>query len=216
MEIVSIYLGMPIGFNKYEDMNRGQEVLASMTEDAKNIGRSKLKLAQKMQALKAFVFPRIHYGMMCADLSRGHLDRWDSQLRSLVSEWFRIKNILVELFQMSWRDGGFFFPWLRDRQNTLVTRTVVDMLTSPNDVTRKLMRQFESEQAANCGIEWRERGPDHDSKGFLNWRPTTEQQIWRPGTQTQSIFPQAFQAHQEDGISFLADAGQQFLTLPIA
>jgi hypothetical protein len=44
MEIVSIYLGIPIGFNKQENMKHGEEVLASMMEDVKNIGRSRLKL----------------------------------------------------------------------------------------------------------------------------------------------------------------------------
>jgi hypothetical protein len=83
--------------------------------------------------------------MICADLSRTQLDRWDSQIRALVGEWFGIRDIPVELLEMSWREGGFSFPSLRDRQNTLVSRTVLDMLTSPDEVTRKLMRQFERE-----------------------------------------------------------------------
>jgi hypothetical protein len=64
MEIVSIYLGMPIGFNKFENKKHGEEVLASMMEDVRNIGRSRLKIVQKMHALKTFVFPRIDYRMM--------------------------------------------------------------------------------------------------------------------------------------------------------
>jgi hypothetical protein len=151
MEIVSIYQGMPIGFNKQENTKHGQEVLASMMEDVKNIGRSRLKLVHKMHALNTFVFPRIDYRMKCAGLTETHLDAWDSQLRGIVSEWFSIKNIRVEIFQMSWRDGGFSFPSIRERQNTLVMRTILNMLTSPDDVTRKLMRQFEIEQARNCG-----------------------------------------------------------------
>jgi hypothetical protein len=122
MEIVSICLGMPIRFNKYENTKYGQAVLASMMENAKNIGKSELKIVQKMHAPKTFVFPRIDYRMTCADLTRTHLDRWDSQLRALVGEWFGIRKIRVELFQMSWRDGGFSFPSLRDKQNTLVIR----------------------------------------------------------------------------------------------
>jgi hypothetical protein len=102
-----------------------------------------------MHALKTFVFPRIDYRMMCADLTKTHLEIWDSKLRGIVSEWFRIRNIPVEIFQMSWRDGVFSFPSLRERQNTLVMRTVLDMHTSPDDITRKLMRQFEIEQARN-------------------------------------------------------------------
>jgi hypothetical protein len=44
---------------------------------------------------------------MCADLSKSHLEQWDSQIRSLVGEWFGIENIPVGLFQMSWSDEGF-------------------------------------------------------------------------------------------------------------
>jgi hypothetical protein len=110
MEIVSIYLGMPIGFNQFENKKHGQEVLASMMEDVRNIGRSRLKIVQKMHALKTFVFPRIDYRMMCADLDKSHIDKWDSHLRGIVSEWFKVKNIPTEIFQMSWRDGGLFIP----------------------------------------------------------------------------------------------------------
>jgi hypothetical protein len=38
-----------------------------------------------------------------------------------------------------------------------VIRTVLGMMTSPDEITRKLMRQFEKKQAENCGIEWREQ-----------------------------------------------------------
>jgi hypothetical protein len=86
MEMVSVYLGMPIGFNRYENSKHGQEVLASTLEDARIIGRSKLRITQKMHALKMFVFLRIDYRMMCADLSRTHLDKWDTNIRGMVGE----------------------------------------------------------------------------------------------------------------------------------
>jgi hypothetical protein len=70
-----VYLGMPIGFSRYEKSKHTQEVFASMFKDARQIGRSKLRITQKMHALKMFVFPRIDYRMMCADLSRIHLGR---------------------------------------------------------------------------------------------------------------------------------------------
>jgi hypothetical protein len=215
MEIVAIYLGMRIGFNNYENTKHGQAVLASMMEDANNIGKSKLRIVQKMHALKTFVFPRIDSRMICADLTRTHLDHWDSQIRALVGEWSGIRNIQVEHFRMSWRDGGFLFHSLRDRQNTLVIRTALEMLTSPDEITRNLMKQFETEQAANCGIEWKEREPCQ-TDGFLNWAPTFDQQKLNPGKPTKSIFPRAFQAHQEDDVSCWVEKAQQFLTHLIA
>jgi hypothetical protein len=57
---------------------------------------------------------------------------------------------------------------------------------------------------------------DHSNRGFLNWNPTTDQQQWRAGTSTQSIFSRAFQAHQEDDISLWVEKGQMQLTHPIA
>jgi hypothetical protein len=131
MEMVSIYLGMLIGFSRYENPKHGQEVLENMLEDARIIGRSKLRITQEMYALKMFVFPRIDYRMMCADLGRSHLDRWDTNIRGIVGEWFGIHGIPKELFQMPCRDGGFSFPSLRDRQNTLVIRTILAMMSSP-------------------------------------------------------------------------------------
>jgi hypothetical protein len=53
-----------------------------------------------------------------------------------------MKNIPLKLFQMSWMDGGFSFQSLRDRRNPLVIRTVLDMTTSLEEITRRSMRQF--------------------------------------------------------------------------
>jgi hypothetical protein len=87
MEMVSIYLGTPIRFNRYENSRHKQEVLTSILEDTRQIGRSKLRITQKTHALKMFVFPRIDYRMMCADLSRTHLERWNAQIRGMVGDW---------------------------------------------------------------------------------------------------------------------------------
>jgi hypothetical protein len=70
MEMASIYLRMPIEFNRCENSKHRQEVLSSMLEHARQIGRSKLHITQKTHALKMFVFPRIDYRMTCDDLSR--------------------------------------------------------------------------------------------------------------------------------------------------
>jgi hypothetical protein len=130
----------------------------------------------------------------------------------MVGEWFGIQNIPVELFQMSWGDGGFSFPSLRDRKNTLVIRTVLSMLTSLDEVTRKLMKQFEKEQARNCDTDHKEHEA-HYTAGFLNCNPSLEQMDINPDVRTQSIFPRAFKAHQEDRVSFWVHNGEQFLLL---
>jgi hypothetical protein len=60
---------MSIGFNRNSNTKHGQEVLASMTEDALIIETPQLCITQKMHALKMFVFPRTAYRTRCADLS---------------------------------------------------------------------------------------------------------------------------------------------------
>jgi hypothetical protein len=152
MEMVPVSLEIPFGFNRCESSKHGQEVLASTIENVRQIGRSKLRITQKMHALKTFVFPRIDYRMMCADLSGTHLERWNARIRAMVSRWLGVCNIPVEPFQISWRDRGFSFPSLRVRQNTLVIRTLLSMMTSPDETTRKRVKQFDFEQASNCDI----------------------------------------------------------------
>jgi hypothetical protein len=162
-----------------------------------------------------FVFPRIDYWMMCGDLPRTHLERWGAQIRGMLGDWFGIHAIPVELFQMSWRDGGFSFPYLRDRQNPLAIRTLLSMTTYPDEVTRKLMKQVEIKQAWNMDVEYKERDPTCTS-GFLNGAPTYDQIRTSPDVPAHSIFPRAFKAHQEDQISFWLNSGQQSLTYGIA
>jgi hypothetical protein len=50
------------------------------------------------------------------------------------------------------------------------------------------------------------------TSGFLNWAPTYDQIEVNPDVTTQSIFPRAFKAHQEDHISFWVHNLEQFLT----
>jgi hypothetical protein len=110
-----------------------------------------------MHALKMFVFPRIDHWMMCADLSRSHWERWNAKIRGMLGKWLGIHGMPVKLFQMPWTDDGFSFPSIRDRQNTLLIRALRSMLTSPDDVTRKLMKQFGIEEASNLCIEHKDR-----------------------------------------------------------
>lgn len=51
-----VILEMPTGFNRYENSKLGQEVLASMLEDGRQIGRSKLRISQKMRS-RCLSFP---------------------------------------------------------------------------------------------------------------------------------------------------------------
>jgi hypothetical protein len=62
------------------------------------------------------------------------------------------------------------------------------MMTSPDEMMRKLMRQVEKEQEEIRHIEWCERD-ENCQTGFLNWQPSFKQMGVNPDRQTQSFSP---------------------------
>jgi hypothetical protein len=102
---------------------------------------------------------------------------------------------------MSWRDGGFTLPSLQDRQNTMIIRTICDIMTSKDPEVQKMMKVFEEEQAARFGMGIADGLNPEDNKGFLRW--TGDNPDWRriSVAKLQSIFPRAFKAVQETDIS---------------
>jgi hypothetical protein len=117
---------------------------------------------------------------------------------------------------MSWRDGGFTLPSLRERQNTTIIRTICDITTSNDPQIRKMMAVFEEEQAEKYGMHIAEREDPSLDKGFLRW--TGRNPDWRefPVAKLQSIFPRAFKAVQESDISVYVRDGKAHLAHDIA
>jgi hypothetical protein len=105
------------------------------------------------------------------------------------------------MFQISWHCGGFSFPSLRERQNMFVIRTVLDMMISQDEIPRKLIKQFEKEQAENLHIEWLQRD-ENCQTGFLNWQSMFKEMEVNPHFPTQSFFA-----------SILGTSGRQHLIL---
>jgi hypothetical protein len=103
----SIYLGLPIGFNKEECSLHGALVLTSMKESIQKLDKSKLNIAQKLEGVRFMELPRIDYRMMCADLRKSDLDKFDCWLRDQTQSWLHLKGIPHGLAGLSWRDGGF-------------------------------------------------------------------------------------------------------------
>jgi hypothetical protein len=97
------------------------------------LGKSNLNITQKLEGIKFMESPRIDYRMMCADTTEADLDRFDRWLRGTVQSWLKIRGIPMGLPGMSWRDGGFTLPSLRERQNTMIIRTLCDLMTSKDD-----------------------------------------------------------------------------------
>jgi hypothetical protein len=89
----SIYLGLPIGFDKEDCSLQGRLILASMKDHIISLGKSNLNIAQKMEGIKFMELPRIDYRMMCADLSRSDLEDFDRWLRSQVQSWLHMRGV---------------------------------------------------------------------------------------------------------------------------
>jgi hypothetical protein len=207
----SIYLGLPIGADKEECAMHGKRVLASMKDHIIKLGKSNLNIAQKLEGIKMMELPRIDYRMMCADLTKPDLKKFDSWLRGQIQGWLKLRGIPQGMAGMSWRDGGFTLPSLEDRQNTMVIRTICDIMTSKDPQIIQMMAIFEEEQAHKWGMEIAERLNPEDNKGFLRW--TGQNPDWReyPVTKVQSIFPGAFKSVQEADISVYIADGKAFL-----
>jgi hypothetical protein len=171
-----------------------------MKEHIRKLGSSNLDIAQKMEGIKFMELPRIDYRMMCADLRESDLDRFDCWLRGQVQSWLHVRGVSQGLAGMSWRDGGFTLPSLRERQNTMIIRTICDIMTTKDPEVRILMEYFEGEQARKYGMEIAERENPDDKQGFLRWNDQNPD--WREYSvgKLHSIFPRAFIAVQESDL----------------
>jgi hypothetical protein len=139
----SIYLGLPIGADKEEFSQHGKRVIVSMKDHIIKLGKSNLNIAQKLEGVSFMELPRIDYRMMCADLKASDLESFDRWLRGQVQSWLHMRGVPRGLPGMSWRDGGFTLPSLQERQNTMIIRTICDIMTSKDPQIIAMMRVFE-------------------------------------------------------------------------
>jgi hypothetical protein len=202
----SVYLGLPIGFNKENCSIHGSEVLESMTVNITKLGKSNLNITQKLEGIKSMELARIDYRMMCADITEADLDKFDRWLRGTVQSWLKMNGIPMGLPGMPWRDRGLTLPSLRERQDTMIIRTICDIMTSKDPEIGKIMDDFEQEQAEKWHMGIAKRENDHDKKGFLRWAGKNPDWRKEPVAKLQSIFPRAFKAVQKSDISvFIRD-----------
>jgi hypothetical protein len=128
METSSLCLGTTIAFKREDQAKHWKDILDSMRENIQAIGRSNLNITQKLHAIRQLELPRIDFRMMYGDLYRPDLRRFDSWMRGQIMGWLQIQGIATEVFQMSCRDRGFTLPSLKERQHTMVIRTILDMM----------------------------------------------------------------------------------------
>jgi hypothetical protein len=133
--------------------------------------------------------------MMCADLDNKYLREFDHWLRGMIMSWLLVTDAPTCVSGMSWRDGGFTILSLQARQNTMIVRTMCDMITSGDPAVRKLMRQFEKEHGEALGFTIQELVRDEEQNDFLRLVHDDASDITKtPNAQMYSIFPRAFKA----------------------
>jgi hypothetical protein len=103
----SIYLGLPIGADKEETAMHGRSAIASMKDHIIKLCKSNLNIGQKLEGVKMMELPRIDYRMMCADLTKPDLRKFDAWLRGQIQGWLKLRGVPQGMAGMSWRDGGF-------------------------------------------------------------------------------------------------------------
>jgi hypothetical protein len=220
METSSLYLGTTIAFNREDEAKHGKHLLDSMKENIQAIGRSHLNITQKLHAIKTGELPRIDFRTMCGDLYQSDLWKFDSWMRGQITGRSQIKGIATDVFQMSWRDGGFTLPSLEERQYTMVIRTFLDVISTTDLTLLGVVRQFKEEEAERYGCLIVER--QHDMGGFLRWEGELPDLRTHPGRAEDhdrhqedfgeedlhhllrvdlSIFPRALMATQELGLT---------------
>jgi hypothetical protein len=131
--------------------------------------QARLKSTQQFHAIKSFELRRIDFIMMCGDICRSDLKRFDERPRGEVSRCLGVRGINTKVFQMSWRDGGFALSSLEDRQYTVLTRTILDMFVSRDPAVRNLMTQMEMEERTVWNWKIEER--TDDTGGLFRWDP---------------------------------------------
>jgi hypothetical protein len=208
----SLYLGTTIVLNREDEAKHGKHIIYSMKENIGQIGRSHLNITQKLHAIKTFELPRIDFRMMCGDIYQSDLRDFDRWLRGQIMGWPNLHGMVTEIFQMSWRDGGFTLPSLEERQHTMVIRTILDMMSTTDRSLLAIMRQFEEEEAERYGCTIVER--QNDMGGFLRWEGELpdlrslskkneegDKDLHMLLREDLSIFPRALKATQELGLA---------------
>jgi hypothetical protein len=136
------YLGTPVAAHRTVKLKPTRIVLTEMKELILRITSSPLRIVQKLHAIKTFALPKIDYLLMNADVGVKYLDILDENIRGMINRTLAVHRLPVECHHCSWRDGGQSIPSTRNRADVLAIRSLVHMLTTPDQQLRAVSRQF--------------------------------------------------------------------------
>jgi hypothetical protein len=118
-------------------------------------------------------------------------EQFNNGSEGTVQQWIGGKGIPRPVFHMSWKDGGLSFPTIEARLNTMVIRTLVQLLCTQDPQLQQIFRAFLDEERVNR--HFAEPSEGTTATGFLDWHQT-EMSGLKPEVETISIFWKAFEA----------------------
>jgi hypothetical protein len=127
---------------------------------------SPLLTVQKIDAIKTFVIPCFDFLMLNGEISKVHLDNMDSFIRNKINTMLKTPGLPIECHHMSWRDGGFSIPSLKDRSNVLSICSFANMIFSKDPNIQKMTKAFIEHERRFRQIPME----TNDCPKFLNWK----------------------------------------------
>jgi hypothetical protein len=146
-------------------------------------------LPQKIDALHAFVLPKIDYLLQSGDVSVVQLEDFDAHVRGVVQGWTTGKGIHCPIFYMTWKDSGILLPSVEGRLK-MILGTPVQLLQSKDKRLRDVFHAFLNEERGN--LHFAKRWEGMTATGFLNW-DSTQMAGLNPTGETMSLFWKSYE-----------------------
>jgi hypothetical protein len=191
------YLGTAVAARRNVKLQATNSKFDEMKILIQKIINSPLAIVQKIDAIKTFVIPCFDFLMLNGEISKTHLNNIDSFIRGSIDKLLRLPGLPTECHHMSWRDGGFSIPRLRDRRNVLSICSFSHMILSRDPNIRAMTSAFIDNER-----EFRHIPIESDTTPqFLNWKNT------KGGSGTASLTNNTRKAVKQIGVQLQIESG---------
>ncbi|CAM5100326.1 unnamed protein product [Natator depressus] len=130
------HLGTPTGFRVRQTP---EDTIQEILQDAAKIDTSLLAPWQKINALNAFLIPRISFVLRGSAVAKVPLNKADKIIRQLVKKWlFLPQRASSELVYITHRHGGANVPRMGDLCDIAVITHAFRLLTCPDAMVRSI------------------------------------------------------------------------------
>jgi len=140
------YLGIKVGFWSSVKKRKMKDTVNKIVDECEKIIRSVLTFSQKIDCLKRRILTKLDYALLNGNFPVTLLEEADQKIRAMIDEELKSPGLPIDLFYMSWRDGGLDLPNLVERYRLLQIRNFMKLTSSPDERVRALEKiQWENE-----------------------------------------------------------------------